>query len=157
MLRSPMRWSRPGTANTLTTESGRAKSMPLWLPRCPIRRARPTRPSTPPRREPPPPSCPISFRTPPGILRRTPKRRGGPLVLEHRLVNDRPRAATDYARVTAAGSDARIAGWECKDAYWATRQHLADPDIKPLFVVNPPSCPAAHGCHATADAVIRGY
>src|SRR5438067_1444559 len=134
MPRSPMRWSRPGTTNTLTTESGRAKSMPLWLPRCPIRRARPTRPSTPPRREPPP-----AYDSPEKAAElaeiknfpRTPKTNSaayfweyavgglrshqywagqtGRLVLEHRLDNDPPRAARAYALQTIAGIDASIA------------------------------------------------
>ena len=79
------------------------------------------------------------------------------LVLEYRLDNDPPLAARAYALQNIAGIDAGIACWDSKYAYWAIRPYQLDPEVKPLFVVNHPSYPAAHGCLSTAEAVILGY
>jgi hypothetical protein len=81
----------------------------------------------------------------------------GRLILEYRLDNDPPLAARAYALQTIAGIDAGIACWDSKYTYWAIRPYQLDPEIKPLFVVNHPSYPAAHGCHSTAETVILGY
>ncbi len=81
----------------------------------------------------------------------------GRLVLEDRLDSDPPLAARAYALQNIAGIDAGIACWDSKYTYWAIRPYQLDPDVKPLFVVNHPSYPAAHGCLSNAEAVILGY
>jgi membrane-associated phospholipid phosphatase len=65
-----------------------------------------------------------------------------------------PRA---YALQNIATIDAGIAGWDSKYIYWAIRPYQLDPDVKPLFMVNHPSYPAAHGFNTTAEATILGY
>jgi membrane-associated phospholipid phosphatase len=81
----------------------------------------------------------------------------GRLVLEHRLDNDPPLAARAYALQNIAVIDAGVACWDSKYAYWAIRPYQLDPEVKPLFVVNHPSYPAAHGCASNAEAVILGF
>ncbi len=82
----------------------------------------------------------------------------GRLVLEYRLDNDPPLAARAYALHDIAVTDAGIACWDSKYAYWAIRPFQLDPEVKPLFPTpNHPSYPAAHGCFSTAQAVILGY
>jgi membrane-associated phospholipid phosphatase len=82
----------------------------------------------------------------------------GRLVLEYRLDNDPPLAARAYALHDIAVTDAGIACWDGKYAYWAIRPFQLDPDVKPLFPTpNHPSYPAAHGCFSAAQAVILGY
>jgi len=81
----------------------------------------------------------------------------GRLVFEYRLDQDPPLAARAYALQTITGIDAGIACWDSKYTYWAIRPYQLDPEVKPLFVVNHPSYPAAHGCHSNAEAVILAY
>jgi membrane-associated phospholipid phosphatase len=82
----------------------------------------------------------------------------GRLVLENRLDNDPPLAARAYALQNIATTDAGIACWDGKYAYWAIRPFQLDPEVKPLFPTpNHPSYPAAHGCASTAEAAILGY
>ena len=81
----------------------------------------------------------------------------GRLIFEYKLENDPPRAARAYALQNIATIDAGIAGWDSKYAYWAIRPYQLDPDVKPLFMVNHPSYPAAHGFNTTAEATILGY
>jgi membrane-associated phospholipid phosphatase len=81
----------------------------------------------------------------------------GRLIFEYRLENDPPRAARAYALQNIATIDAGIAGWDSKYIYWAIRPYQLDPDVKPLFMVNHPSYPAAHGFNTTAEATILGY
>ena len=74
----------------------------------------------------------------------------GRLVLEYRLDNDPPLAARAYALHDIAVTDAGIACWDSKYAYWAIRPFQLDPEVKPLFPTpNHPSYPAAHGCFST--------
>jgi hypothetical protein len=82
----------------------------------------------------------------------------GRLVLEYRLDNDPPLAARAYALHDIAVTDAGIACWDSKYAYWAIRPFQLDPEVKPLFPTpNHPSYPAAHGCFSMAQARMLGY
>jgi membrane-associated phospholipid phosphatase len=82
----------------------------------------------------------------------------GRLVLEYQLEDNPPLAARAYALQNITSTDAGIACWDSKYAYWAIRPFQLDPNVKPLFTTpNHPSYPAAHGCLSTATAAILGY
>src|SRR5262249_3346617 len=80
------------------------------------------------------------------------------LLRESGHEKDPPLAARAYALHDIAVTDAGIACWDGKYAYWAIRPIQLDLEVKPLFPTpNHPSYPAAHGCFSTAQAVILGY
>jgi hypothetical protein len=82
----------------------------------------------------------------------------GRLVMEYRLDDDPPLAARAYALQNITSTDAGIACWDSKYAYWAIRPIQLDPGVKPLFPTpNHPSYPAAHGCLSTATATTLAY
>ncbi|MCP8937613.1 vanadium-dependent haloperoxidase [Alsobacter sp. SYSU M60028] len=59
------------------------------------------------------------------------------------------------AALNIAFSDAAVACWDAKYAYWVARPHQLDPEVKPLFPPpNHPSFPAAHGCLSSAAATV---
>ncbi len=79
-------------------------------------------------------------------------------TLEYRLDNDAPRAARDYALPYITLTDAFIACWDSKYAYWAIRPFQLDPDLKTVVPTpNHPSYPSAHACTSIAVAKVLGY
>lgn len=80
------------------------------------------------------------------------------LTLENRLDHDAPRAARAFALTYAAVSDAGVACWDAKFAYWAIRPSQLDPELRTVVPVpNHPSYPAAHACFSAAAATMLGF
>jgi len=76
-------------------------------------------------------------------------------LLEHGQAFDAPAQARVLAAVNVALTDAGIACWDAKFAYWYIRPPQLDPELKPVFPPpNHPSYPAAHGCFSTAAATV---
>jgi membrane-associated phospholipid phosphatase len=79
-------------------------------------------------------------------------------IFEHHLDSNPPYAAHVYAVLSVARSDAFIACWDAKYAYWAIRPFQLDPELVTLFPTpNHPSYPAAHGCVSNASATALGH
>jgi membrane-associated phospholipid phosphatase len=76
-------------------------------------------------------------------------------LLEYGSAFDPPAAARALATLNVAFTDAAIACWDAKYAYWYIRPSQLDANLKPLFPPpNHPSYPAAHGCLSTAAATV---
>ncbi len=68
---------------------------------------------------------------------------------------DLPHAARALALTSIAISDAEIAAWDAKYAYWTARPITVDPDLDVQFPTPPfPSYPSAHATVSNAAAVV---
>lgn len=67
-------------------------------------------------------------------------------------------ASRVLAALNIAFSDAGIACWDAKYAYWYIRPSQFDSELRPLFPPpSHPSYPAAHGCFSTAAATVLAH
>jgi len=79
-------------------------------------------------------------------------------IFEHHLDQNPPRAARVYALLSVARSEAFIACWDAKYAYWSIRPSHLDKAVTTLFPPPPyPSYPAGHGCSSGAGAQMLAY
>lgn len=82
----------------------------------------------------------------------------GRLLMEHGQAANPPRAARAYALLNVALSDAGIACWDAKYAYWTIRPFQLDPDFRTVFPTpNHPSYPAAHACYSMTAALVESH
>ncbi|GAA0591351.1 hypothetical protein GCM10009416_32250 [Craurococcus roseus] len=82
----------------------------------------------------------------------------GRLLLEHGQAANPPRAARAYALLNVALSDAGIACWDAKYAYWAIRPFQLDREFRTVFATpNHPSYPAAHACYSMTSALVQSH
>lgn len=76
-------------------------------------------------------------------------------LLESGASIDAPTSARVLAALNVAFTDAAIACWDAKFAYWYIRPSQLDAELKTVFPPpNHPSYPAAHGCLSTAAATV---
>lgn len=79
-------------------------------------------------------------------------------VLEYRLADNPPRAASAFLLPNMAIYEAFVACWDAKYAYWFIRPDQLDQSVTPLFAApSHPSYPSAHSCFSQSVSVAMAH